>query len=85
METDSGSMLLVLMHGDCEVSTKQLARELDEKRVTPCNEKSVQKTTGYVVGGISPFGTRKPIPVYIESSILTLAPVITSPNSCFVT
>ena len=72
METDSRRLLLVLMHGDREVSTKQLARELDVKRVTPCGSESVQKNTGYVVGGISPFGTRKVMPVYVESSILTL-------------
>ena len=72
METDSRRPLLVLMHGDRHVSTKQLARELDVKRVTPCDSESVKKNTGYVAGGISPFGTRKAMPVYVESSILSL-------------
>ena len=72
METDSRNMLLVLMHGDREVSTKQLARELDVKRVATCEGESVQKNTGYAVGGISPFGTRRTIPVYVESSIFSL-------------
>ena len=75
METDSQSVLLVLMHGDREVSTKQLARELDVKHVAPCDAESIQKNTGYVVGGISPLGTRKLMPVFVESSILTLEKV----------
>jgi len=72
METDSRRLFLILIHGDREVSTKQLARKLGVKRVSPCSSESVQKNTGYVVGGISPFGTRKKLPVYVESSILTL-------------
>lgn len=72
MEIDSRRPFLVLMHGDREVSTKCLARELDVKRVAPCDSTSAQKYTGYKVGGISPFGTRKPLPVYVESSILML-------------
>jgi Cys-tRNA(Pro) deacylase len=72
MEIDSKQPLLVLMHGDCEVSVKQLARELDVKRVGFCDSTSAQKHTGYKVGGISPFGTRKPIPVLVESSIMNL-------------
>lgn len=72
MEIDSRQPLLVLMHGDREVSTQRLARELHVKRVAPCDSTSAQKYTGYKVGGISPFGTRKPMPVYVESSILML-------------
>ena len=72
METDSRGPLLVLMHGDREVSTKRLARKIPVKRVDPCDPTSARKYTGYTVGGISPFGTRKPLPVYVESSILKL-------------
>ena len=72
MHSDSKRALLVLMHGDLEVSTKALARELAEKHITPCDVDSAQKHTGYLVGGISPFGTRKHLPVYAESSIFTL-------------
>ena len=72
MVVDSRRRLLVLMHGDREVSTKQLARELGVKRVSPCDPVSAEKHTGYKVGGISPFGTRKSLPVYVESSIMKL-------------
>jgi Cys-tRNA(Pro) deacylase len=70
METDARNLLFVLMHGDREVSTKKLARALAVKRVAPCDPEAVPKHTGYVVGGVSPFGARKPIPIYLESSIL---------------
>lgn len=72
METDTHEPLLVLMHGDCEVSTKQLARFMGVKSVAPCDPKTAQRHTGYMVGGTSPFGTRKPLPVYIEESILAM-------------
>jgi len=72
METDAGQPVLILMHGDQEVSTKKLARKLAVKRVKPCESVQANKYTGYQVGGISPFGTRKTMPVYVESSILTL-------------
>jgi Cys-tRNA(Pro) deacylase len=72
METQTHQPLFVLMHGDCEVSTKQLARVLGEKQVKPCAPETAQKHTGYQVGGISPFGTRKVLPVYVETSILEL-------------
>jgi Cys-tRNA(Pro) deacylase len=72
METDEGKPLLVLMHGDREVSTKQLARALNVKRVEPCDESTASKHTGYVFGGTSPFGTRHPLPVYVERSIFEL-------------
>ncbi|MFH1984533.1 MAG: aminoacyl-tRNA deacylase [Pseudomonadota bacterium] len=71
-EADGKRPLIVLMHGDCEVSTKTLARLLGVKRIVPCAPKMAEKLTGYRVGGISPFGLRQPLPVYVESSILGL-------------
>ena len=75
MEDDGRHAFIVLMHGDCEVSTKQLARQLKVKRVTPCDEKSAERYTGYKVGGISPFGTRTKLPVYAEKTIMDLEKV----------
>jgi Cys-tRNA(Pro) deacylase len=72
MEDEDGRPLLVLMHGDREVSTKQLARHIGRKTVRPCEPAVAQRHTGYMVGGTSPFGTRKPLAVYIEQSILDL-------------
>lgn len=72
METDQNQALIVLMHGDREVSTKQLARHLGTKRVTPCDVTSAQRYTGYMVGGISPFGTRVQLKVYAEATIFEL-------------
>jgi Cys-tRNA(Pro) deacylase len=72
METDERKPLIVLMHGDREVSTKQLARFIGVKRIEPCDEASATKHTGYVFGGTSPFGTRHPLPVYVERSIFEL-------------
>ncbi len=72
METDRKHPIIVLMHGDREVSTKSLARQIGVKGVTPCDMKAAEKYTGYQVGGISPFGTRLGLKVYVESSILTL-------------
>ena len=63
---------LVLMHGDRQVSGKQLARQLGCKKVAPCDPKEAMRLTGYRVGGISPFGTRTGLPVYVESSIFDL-------------
>lgn len=63
---------LVLMHGDMEVSGKNLARQLDCKSLNPCTAEAAHKHTGYLVGGISPFGTRKRLPIAIEASILDL-------------
>jgi len=74
-ETDARKPLLVCMHGDCEVSAKQLARILGAKHVAPCDPAAAHRHTGYTVGGISPFGTRIPLPVYVETTILSL-PVI---------
>ncbi len=72
MEDDQRQPLIVLMHGDREVSTKQLARDLGRRSVQPCTPEMAQKRSGYLVGGTSPFGTHKPMPVYVESSILDL-------------
>ncbi len=72
MEDDSGKPLIILMHGDKQVSTKNLARQLGVKTVQPCPQNKAEKLTGYVVGGISPFGTRQNLPVYIEASIMNL-------------
>jgi len=71
-ETDERKPILVLMHGDREVSAKQLARLIGVKRVDPCDEATAQRHTGYKFGGTSPFGTRHPIPVYAERSIFEL-------------
>jgi len=75
MEDDGKSPFIVLMHGDREVSTKDLARILGVKTVQPCDPPSANRHTGYLVGGTSPFGTRKSLPVYVEETILSL-PVI---------
>ncbi|MDP2207605.1 MAG: YbaK/EbsC family protein [Bacteroidota bacterium] len=72
METDTKQPLIFLMHGDCEVSTKNLARLLEVKHVEPCDERTAEKHTGYIFGGISPFGTRKQLPVYVEKTIFDL-------------
>lgn len=71
-EDEAKNPFLVLMHGDREVSLKELARCLGVKGVSPCSQEVAQRHTGYQVGGISPFGTRKRLPVYVEKSILTL-------------
>ena len=72
MQDESRRPLLMLMHGDREVSTKQLARQIDCKTVEPCDPAVAQRHTGYAVGGTSPFGTRKPLPVYVERTVLDL-------------
>ncbi len=72
METDADEPLIVLMHGDCEVSTKQLARVLGVKFVRPCDPKVANRHSGYRVGGTSPFGTRRAMPIYCEAGILEL-------------
>ncbi|HEY0082136.1 MAG TPA: YbaK/EbsC family protein, partial [Pyrinomonadaceae bacterium] len=66
METEARKPLVVLMHGDREVSTKNLARAIGAKSVQPCDPAKAQKHTGYLVGGTSPLGTRTPMPVYAE-------------------
>lgn len=75
MEDDAGQPLIVLMHGDRSVSTKTLARALGVKRVQPCAPEVAERHSGYQVGGTSPFGTRKRLPVYVEATILELASV----------
>jgi Cys-tRNA(Pro) deacylase len=72
MQDEEKRALLVLMHGDREVSTKQLARQIDRKTVEPSDPAVAQRHTGYAVGGTTPFGTRKPLPVYVERSVLEL-------------
>ena len=72
METEARKALIVLMHGDREVSTKQLARHLGVKSVRPCDPQTAQKHTGYMVGGTSPFGTRGRLHVYAERTIFDL-------------
>jgi len=72
MQDEEGEPLIVLMHGDREVSTKELARQAGRKRIEPCKPDAAQRHTGYQVGGTSPFGTRKRLPVFMERSILEL-------------
>lgn len=72
MEDDQSTPFIVLMHGDRQVSTKTLARVIDVKSVTPCESYVALKHTGYMVGGISPFGTKKHLPIYVEETILSL-------------
>lgn len=76
MQDDKAQPLIVLMHGDCQVSTKNLAREIGAKSVEPCMPDVAQRHSGYFVGGTSPFGTRKVMPVYVEASVLTLARIL---------
>ena len=72
METEARKPLVVLMHGDREVSTKRLARALGVKSVNPCEPRTAERHTGYLVGGTSPFGTRTSLPVYVERTIFQL-------------
>ncbi|MCB9730694.1 MAG: Cys-tRNA(Pro) deacylase [Deltaproteobacteria bacterium] len=72
MQADDGEPLIILMHGDLQVSTKELARQLGHRRVAPCDPATAEKHTGYQVGGTSPFGTRRPLPVYVQRTVLEL-------------
>jgi Cys-tRNA(Pro) deacylase len=72
MQDERGEPLIVLMHGDRQVSTKQLAREIGVKGVEPCRPEAAQRHSGYLVGGTSPFGTRKAMRVFVEASVLSL-------------
>lgn len=72
MEDNSAQPLVVLMHGNCTVSTKNLARQIGVKAVQACAPEQAQRHSGYLVGGTSPFGTRRPMPVYVEATILDL-------------
>jgi Cys-tRNA(Pro) deacylase len=75
MEDDKKNPVVILMHGNLEVSTKNLARLLDVKSVRPCAPDVAHKRSGYMVGGTSPFGTRKILPVYMEETILSLSKI----------
>ncbi|HEY1131307.1 MAG TPA: Cys-tRNA(Pro) deacylase [Roseateles sp.] len=72
MQDEKGEPLIVLMHGDCTVSLKELARQIPCKKVEPCKPDVAQRHSGYQVGGTSPFGARKAMPVFVEASILAL-------------
>ncbi|MET0266156.1 MAG: Cys-tRNA(Pro) deacylase [Duganella sp.] len=72
MQDEAAKPLIVLMHGDCKVSTKNLARAIGCKSVEPCKPEVASRHSGYLIGGTSPFGTRKTMPVYVEDSILAL-------------
>ena len=72
MEDEDRRPLIVLMHGDRMVSTKELARQANRKRIEPCKPEVAQRHTGYQVGGTSPFGMRRSLPVFVERSILEL-------------
>ncbi|MYN27988.1 Cys-tRNA(Pro) deacylase [Duganella levis] len=72
MQDEAAKPLIVLMHGDCKVSTKNLARNIGCKSVEPCKPEVASRHSGYMIGGTSPFGTKKTMPVYVEDSILAL-------------
>ena len=72
MEDEAAKPLVILMHGDREVSTKNLARQIGVKKVAPCKPDVAQRHSGYMVGGTSPFAARKALPVYVEASVLAL-------------
>jgi len=76
MEDEKAQPLVVLMHGDCEVSTKNLARQAGRKRIQPCTPEVAQRHSGYQVGGTSPFGTRRAMPVFVEASILEMPDIL---------
>ena len=76
MEDEHKTPMIILMHGDREVSTKTLARLLGVKAVHPCNPKTAEKHTGYKVGGVSPFGTKKTLPLYMEETIADLPRIL---------
>ena len=72
MQDELAKPLIVLMHGDKKVSTKNLARQAERKRIEPCKPEAAQRHSGYQVGGTSPFGTKKKMPIYLERSVLDL-------------
>ncbi|QZA78930.1 hypothetical protein K4H28_05895 [Deefgea tanakiae] len=72
MEDESAKPLVVLMHGDCQVSTKELARQIGRKKIEPCKPEVANRHTGFLVGGTSPFGTKKLLSVFVEKTILDL-------------
>ncbi|MHB8771523.1 MAG: aminoacyl-tRNA deacylase [Syntrophales bacterium] len=81
MEEDGGSPFIILMHGDRQVSTKSLARTLGVKAVAPCDPRSAEKHTGYRVGGTSPFGTKKPLRIFMEEGIASLPRILINAGS----
>lgn len=76
MEDEKKTPLIILMHGDKQVSTKELARAIGAKSVSPCTPEVTLKHTGYMIGGISPFGTKKQLPIYVEETILSLSKIL---------
>jgi Cys-tRNA(Pro) deacylase len=76
MQNERAEPLLVLMHGDRQVSTKNLARAIGAKSVEPCKPEAAQRHSGYLVGGTSPFGLKKPMPVYVEAGVLGLPRIL---------
>jgi Cys-tRNA(Pro) deacylase len=72
MENERGDPLIVLMHGDRKVSTKELARQAGMKRIAPCKPEVATRHSGYLIGGTSPFGTRKAMPIFLERTVLEL-------------
>ena len=76
MQDQDARPLIILMHGDRQVSTKNLARQIGAKKVEPCRPEVAQRHSGYLVGGTSPFGTRKAMPVYVEESVLALPRIL---------
>ncbi|HET6931179.1 MAG TPA: Cys-tRNA(Pro) deacylase [Candidatus Acidoferrum sp.] len=75
MQDQDAKPLIILMHGDRQVSLKNFARQIGAKKVEPCKPEVAQRHTGYQVGGTSPFGTRKSLPIYVERSILALSSI----------
>jgi len=76
MQDERAQPLVVLMHGDRQVSTKNLARQIGAKSVEPCKPEVAQRHSGYLVGGTSPFGTKRTMPVYVEQSVLALPKIL---------
>jgi Cys-tRNA(Pro) deacylase len=75
MEDENARPFVVIMHGDCEVSTKNLARQIGAKKVAPCAPETAQRHSGYLVGGTSPFALRKKMPVWVEAGLLTYSTI----------
>jgi Cys-tRNA(Pro) deacylase len=76
MQDEKAQPMIVLMHGDAQVSTKALAREIGAKSVEPCKPEVAQRHSGFLVGGTSPFGTKKSMPVYVEATVLELPRIL---------
>jgi Cys-tRNA(Pro) deacylase len=76
MQDERANPLIILMHGDMQVSTKNFARAIGVKSVEPCKAEVAQRHSGYLVGGTSPFGLRKPMPIYVEETILALPRIV---------